>query len=141
MLDSERPTPFGRARTLDGQFDWYQSVDWEWTLEECVEGDSGAVECMTTARNAWSDALGVKPVTGTFLIRFSENGITDITDKSDSFSSQWGPTVFAVFADWVDANHPDDAEMMFDFAQDVDPVIISLYEVNTDRFVQALGGG
>jgi hypothetical protein len=72
---------------LEGQFDWYESVGWEWTVEECVEGDAGSVECTATASNAWSEALDVDPVTGEFVVQFSEDGITGVVDKGESFSS------------------------------------------------------
>jgi hypothetical protein len=132
---------FGRAQTLEGQFDWYESVGWEWTPGECVEGDAGSVECTATASNAWSEALGVDPVTGTFVVQFGENGITEVVDKDDSFANQWLPMVFEVFADWVNANHPDDAEVIFNFEADVNSEILNLYEVNTDRFVEAQKSG
>jgi hypothetical protein len=130
-------TPFGRAGTLEGQFDWYEAVGWKWTLEECVEDDSGTVECTATAQNAWSDALEVESVPGTFVVRFGENGITEILDKGDSFQNQWSPQVFRVFAGWVETNHPEDAAIMFDFSVDVNPEILDLYETNTNRFVEA----
>lgn len=136
-LESPTLSPFGRAQTLEGQFDWYETNSWEWKLEECVEGDSGEVECVATARNAWSDALGVEPVTGTFLVRFGENGITEVADKADSFFSQWSPMVFSFFADWVATNHPADADVMFDFSVEVNPEILNLYQLNTSRFVEA----
>jgi hypothetical protein len=140
-IESEAVALFGRAHTLGGQFDWYESVGWEWTLGECVEGDAGSVECTATASNAWSEALEVDPVTGTFGIQFGEDGITEVVDKGESFASQWLPMVFDVFAGWVNTNYPNDAEVMFDFEVDVNPEILNLYEVNTDRFVNAQQGG
>jgi hypothetical protein len=130
-------TPFGRAGTLEGQFDWYEAVGWKWTLEECVEGDTGTVECTATARNAWSDALEVEPVPGTFVVRFGENGITEIGDKAELFGNKWSAQVFRVFAGWVETNHPEDFAIMFDFSVDVNPQILDLYETNTNRFVEA----
>jgi len=130
-------TPFGRAGTLEGQFDWYEAVGWKWTLEECVEGDTGTVECTATARNAWSDALGVEPVPGVFVVRFGENGITEIGDKAELFGNKWSAQVFRVFAGWVETNHPEDFAIMFDFSVDVNPQILDLYETNTNRFVEA----
>ena len=136
-VDSEAVTPFGRAATVEGQFDWYEAVGWKWTLEECVEGDTGTVKCTATARNAWSDALEVEPVPGTFVVRFGENGISQIVDEADSFASQWSALVFEVFAGWVFTNHPEDAAIMFDFSVDVNPEILDLFETNTNRFVEA----
>ncbi len=138
--ESGQANTFGRASTIDGQFDWYETVGWEWTLDACVEGEE-TVECRAAAHNAWSDALGVEPVTGTFVLTVGEDGITGIVDESDSFISQWSPMVFEVFANWVAANHPEDAEIMFDFSVDANQQILDLYEVNTERFVEAQESG
>lgn len=137
--DSGEANTFGRAPTLESQFDWYQVVGWEWTLEECIETAGGEVECTASASNAWSEALGVEPVTGTFVMEASENGFTRIVDKDESFLGQWTTMVFDLFVDWVVANHPDDADMMFDFSIELNPEILDLYEINTERFVQAQG--
>lgn len=129
--------PHGRGDTLDGQFDWYEAVDWQWQLNECSDRDDGTARCSATASNAWSEALGVEPVTGIFIVRFGENGIIEVEDQVRNFGAQWSPQVFEVFVRWVSDNHPDDAAIMFDFTVDVNPEILSLYEVNTVRFVEA----
>ena len=136
-VDAPDLSPFGRAHTLGGQFDWYEAVGWEWELTQCVDTNDTTAECTATARNSWSDALGVEPISGTFIVRFGDDGITDVTDKSDLFIGQWSPQVFGVFAQWVAENHPNDEAVMFDFAVDINPEILSLYEVNTTRFVEA----
>lgn len=126
---------FGRARTLERQFDWYDAVGWQWTLDECVAQDADDVECVAAASNAWSDALGIEPVTAAFRVDIGDNGILTITDRASMFSRQWAPNVFGVFESWVRANHPDDVVMFT--GQEVDSEILSLYEVNTERFVAA----
>jgi hypothetical protein len=136
-LDSRGPVPFGRSYTLEGAFDWYEAVDWQWQLNECIERRDGAPRCSASANNPWSEALGVEPVTATFIVRFGENGIIEVEDQFDNFLNEWGSQVFGVFAEWVTENHPDDAAVMFDFSVDVNPEILSLYEVNTARFVEA----
>ena len=103
-------------------------------------GATERVECTATATNAWSDALGIEPITGTFLVRFGDDGIAAVGDQFASFGQQWRPMVFEVFAEWVEANHPDDAQVMFNFVVDVNPEILGLYEVNTERFVEAHQG-
>ena len=123
--------------TLEDTFDWYEVVGWKWTLVECVVGDTGTVECTATARNAWSDALGVEPVPGTFVVRFGEKGITEIVDKGDSFLNQWSTQVLEVFAGWVETNHPEDFAMIWG-ESDLNPSEkLDLYETNTNRFVEA----
>lgn len=100
-------------------------------------GATEMVECTATATNAWSDALGIEPVTGTFRVRFGDNGIGAVDNLADSFIRQWSPRAFEPFAAWVRDNHPDDASVMFDLDEDVNSQIVELYATNTDRFVDA----
>lgn len=127
---------FGRAGTLEGQFDWYEAVGWEWRFDGCTDADE-VVVCTATARNPWSDVLDVEPVTGTFEVEVGEAGITAITDRSGSFISQWSSQVFVAFGNWVLDHHPEDGDSMFDFDADVNAAILDLYRVNTERFVEA----
>jgi len=136
-LDSGAGDPFGRARTLEQQFDWYEAVGWQWQFENCVPNDAVSAKCTATASNAWSDALEVDPVTGTFVIRFTDDGIRYVDEQTRSFSSQWVPSVFFEFEEWVETNFPADAETMFNFGIDVNPEILAMYETNTQRFVEA----
>lgn len=135
-LETGAANVFGRTGTLEGQFDWYEAVGWEWTFDGCTDGDA-VVLCIATARNPWSDVLEVGPVAGAFEVEVGESGITAITDKSGSFISQWSPQVFEVFGNWVLDFHPEGGALMFDFEVDVDPEILDLYRVNTERFVDA----
>ena len=127
---------FGRARTITGQFDWYEAVEFRWALDQCIETAEGAVECAVTGRNAWSDALGVAPVAGTYIMNISESGITDIVEKRESFRNQWLPQVYDIFNKWVVDNHPADAPIMWS-ESDITPEVLELFEINTERFVEA----
>lgn len=131
---------FGRAHALAGQFDWYEAVDWHWDLDVCTRVEDRSVECVVSATNAWSDAIGLGPVVGTYVLEFSEQGIVGIIDKANGFADRWGSQVFTPFAEWVQENHPSEASVMFAFENDVTPQILDLYEVNTQRFVEAISG-
>lgn len=132
----------GRAFTLDDQFDWYEVVGWRWRLGECTTSNAGpdTVECTISARNAWSDSLGLEPITGSYSLRFSEAGIVELRNPLGEFAGQWNADVFGVFEDWVRENHPADADIMFNFSVDVNDEILRLYELNTARFVDAQQG-
>ena len=127
---------FGRAHTIEGQFDWYEAVGFRWALDHCVETAEGAIECMVTGRNDWSEALGVAPVPGTFIMNVGESGITDISEKRESFRIQWLAQVYDIFFGWVETHHPEDAPIMWNDS-DVTPEVLELFEINTARFVQA----
>lgn len=137
--ESSRVSPYGRAGTLAGQFDWYEAVGWRWTFDECVMIDSERAQCSAAASNPWSDALDVEPVAAQFFMTFSDAGITSVS-VGGVFPSEWGSMVFNPFADWVQQNHPEDAATMF-APEDVNADILALYEVNTERFVEAHENG
>jgi hypothetical protein len=137
LLESGAGDPFGRAQMLEQQFDWYDAVGWQWALQNCVMSDAGVVECTASASNAWSEALGLEPVPGTFVVRYGDGGITTVKDQSASISSQWLPNVYRVFERWVQEHYPEDAQSMFNLSVGVDPEILAMYELNTERFVEA----
>lgn len=118
-------SPFGRTETLEGPFDWYEAVGWKWALE-CVSGDTGAVECTASASDAWSDASGVEPVTGTFLVRFDDVGIATV-DPQPQCGAQWSTMVFEPIFAWVRTTHPDDADVMWGSEEDVNAEILALF--------------
>ena len=132
---------FGRAWTLEHQFDWYEATGWQWILDQCVEVEGGAIECTVTARNDWSDAIGLEPIVGVHEVEVAETGITAIVDKDENFRSQWIPRVFEVFGAWVGTHHPEDAAIMFNRTVDLNEEILELYEINTARFVEAYPTG
>lgn len=140
-LAADEVNTFGRAHTLDGQFDWYESVGFRWALDRCVEATAEEIECTVTAANDWTDALDVDPVEATYVMEVDEDGVTAIIDPLDRFGMEWSTVAFEVFADWVATNHPDDAELMFNFDLPTDQEILDLYRRNTDRFVEAHTGG
>ena len=127
---------FGRASTLETNFDWYEAVGWQWTLDQCVEVEGGDIECTVTTRNDWSDAIGLEPIVSVQHMEVGDTGITAIIDKDENFRSQWIPKSFEIFASWVEAHHPEDVPIMFG-PDDVNQQILDLYEINTERFVEA----
>ena len=137
---AEGANTFGRAHTLEGQFDWYEAVGFRWAFDQCIETAESEIECTVSGRNDWSDALGLEPITGTFVMEIGPSGITEVIDKDESFTSQWLPLAFDVFADWVETNHPADAAVMWT-DDDVSPEVLELFALNTERFVQAQSNG
>lgn len=135
ILESGGGVLFGRAETLEGQLDWYESIGWEWAFEGCEAGATATVaECTATVSNPWSDSVGASPVGGTYIVRFGDDGIRSI--DTSTFGRTWGDQVFKVFESWVLEHHPDDAAVMFSDV-DVNQEILDLYEVNTARFAEA----
>jgi hypothetical protein len=128
---------FGRAWHLEDQFDWYEATGWQWTVEQCVEVRDPVIECTVTARNDWSDAIGLEPIVGVYEVEVGASGITALIDKDENFRSQWIPRSFEVFDRWVTTHHPADADIMFDRDRDLNPEMLEFYRINTVRFVEA----
>jgi hypothetical protein len=139
LLDAEPMSMPGRAYTLERQFDWWEVVGWQWTLQGCSPDDAfpDDVQCAVTAKNDWTEATGVEPVDGTFIHQFDDDGY--ITIVSDSFMDQWLARGWEPFRDWVEENHPDDLEVMLADGQ-VNTEILELYRINTERYVDAQRG-
>lgn len=136
LRDGDFVSPPGRGDSIVSSLAWYEVVGWEWTFGSCRADTDVVAICFATARNAWSDALGVEPVTGEFRLRLIDGVIISVELWTDSFVSQWGPQVFEVFVRWVEANHPEEAAIMFS-ENPIDDEILELYRVNTERFVAA----
>jgi hypothetical protein len=127
---------FGRAHTIEGQFEWYEAVGFRWDLEKCIETAQESIECTVTGRNDWSDAIGIDPVRGTYFMEFGENGITNIIEQRESFVRQWLPDVFDTFSRWVSTYHPEDAPIMWNDSE-LTQEGLELFRINTARFVEA----
>ena len=124
-------------------FDWYRALNWNWTRGECAEpsnppGEGGTiVQCSTEFESDWTRALGHAPITADVQILVSEGAITTLTSALDiEFEGVWG-----AFFTWIDANHPDDIDQMYD---SVGPLLdddsIALWEQYTDEFVEEMTG-
>ena len=122
-------------------FDWYRALNWNWTRGECAEPSSGEggtlVQCSTEIENDWTRTLGHAPITADVRILTSDGAITNlISTLDDEFSGVWG-----AFFTWIEENHPDDIDQMYD---SVGPLLdadsIALWEQHTREFVASAGG-
>ncbi len=124
---------------LPALFDFLRAVDWRWTVGECTETATGpAVEvtCTYTHNNAWTRALGVEPVTGTFNFVVSDGEIAELNHIFNW--SDFAP-VLAAFTEWVGSNHLEDMDVMIASAGYVlTPESIALWEQYTSEFVASV---
>ncbi len=122
--------------------DYERVTGWRFTQPECtatVVGPPVEVTCTYTMQNAWSQALGVGPFTGSsFDFVIADGQIEQISHDFDF--SRFSPQVWEVLKAWVRSNHPDDFDVMFDLsgANDVPiktPEAVALWEQHTIEFV------
>ena len=95
-----------------------QVTGWRYMQPECtaiVPGPPIQVSCTYAMQNAWSQALGVGPFTGSnFTFVIADGQIQQVTHFFDF--SEFDPQVYAVFQEWLTATHPNDVGVMFDSA-------------------------
>jgi hypothetical protein len=126
---------------LPAWFDLLRAVDWRWTVGECAETATGAaaeVTCTYTHNNAWTRALGVEPLTGTFNFVVSDG---EIAELNHIFNRADFSPVFAAFTGWVGSNHLEDMDVMFTSVVGVyvlTPESIALWEQYTNEFVASV---
>ena len=120
-----------------------QATGWRYLQPECtaiVPGPPIQVSCTYTMENAWSQALGVGPFTGSnFTFVIADGQIQQITHVFDF--SQFSPQVYEVFLDWLTATHPNDDDVMINPTTgnfNVTPESIALFEHHTIEFVASL---
>jgi hypothetical protein len=89
--------------------------------------------------NAWSQALGVGPFTGSsFDFTIADGQIQQLIDNRDF--NQFSGQVWDVFTAWLSDTHPDDVDVIFERVGSNDiPLItleaIALWEQHTTEFV------
>ena len=97
--------------------------------------------CSYTMENAWSQALGVGPFTGsTFEFVIADGQIQQIIHYFDF--NLFAPQVFEVWVAWLNDTHPDDVDVMYDFTDGVatihsTPEALALQEQYTNEFVES----
>ena len=100
---------------------------------------SDQVKCTYTMQNAWSEAIGVGPFTGSsFRFEIADGRIQKVTHHFDF--SEFDPYVFAVFEEWLTDAYPDDVDVMFSSSGNfsLTPEAIALFEQHTTEFVSSL---
>ncbi len=121
--------------------DFERVTEWRFLQPECTATEVGSpieVTCTYAMENAWSQALGVGPFTGSsFTFVIDEGVIQQITHYFDF--NLFSPQVFEVWVAWLTANHPDDLDTMYDLTGTVPivhstPEALTLQEQYTDEF-------
>ena len=102
-------------------------------------GPPTEVSCTYTMANAWSQALGVGPFTGSsFDITIADGQIQQVTSNFNTSGFSW--QVWDVFTGWLRDTHPDDVDVMFERVGGNDvplknPEAIALWAQHTTEFV------
>ena len=120
-----------------------QATGWRYMQPQCttiMPDPPIQVSCTYTMQNAWSEALGVGPFTGSnFTFVIADGQIQHITHVFDF--SQFSPQVYDVFLDWLTATHPNDIAVMLNSTTgnfNVTPESIALFKHHTTEFVASL---
>ena len=130
----------GSVGDYAAQYEWYRAVEWRWEAGECVEtprGLTSEVSCAYTHHNAWMDATGAEPGSGSFEFLISQSKITELSISFTTFPA-WDQ-----FRAWVDANHPEDLSVMYESGGGFQPPrytpeSMALWEQYTSEFVASV---
>jgi hypothetical protein len=114
-----------------------QVTGWRYMQPECtaiVPSPPIQVSCTYTMQNAWSEALGVGPFTGSnFTFVIADGQIQQVTHFFDF--SEFDPQVYAIFQEWLTATHPNDVGVMYNGGVfSLTPESIALFEHHTTEF-------
>ena len=132
--------PFGRAFTLEGQFDWYEAVGWEWDARRVWTGQNrnGRMHGDRAERLVRCSRSG----SGNRYVRGSVRyGRHHLRHREARIVLQ--PMASARVRDLLRLGRRQSSSrrrVMFEFSVDVNPEILELYAVNTRRFVDAHEG-
>jgi hypothetical protein len=117
-------------------------TEWRFRDAECAATEVGPpieVTCTYVMENAWSQALGVGPFTGSsFTVLIDDGQIQQVTHSFDV--NLFSPQVFEVWVQWLNDTHSDDVDTMYDFTGPVPiahstPEALNLQEQYTDEFI------
>ena len=119
-----------------------QATGWRYMRPDCtatVPEPPITVTCTYTMQNAWSQAIGVEPFTGSsFEFVIADGQIQQVTHDFDV--SEFGPQVFDVFVAWLSDTYPDDVDVMLDSSSgnfSLTPEALALFEQHTTEFVSS----
>jgi len=128
---------------------WLETLDWRYTAEECNQvavGPPVEVTCSYSYENAWTQALGVGPYSGSSMRFFIADG--QIQQLNNTFITNTGFSVQAweVFTDWVSDTHPENLNVIIDLGIEgrtadvpiVTPEALVLWEQYTNEFVASV---
>lgn len=120
-----------------------RATGWRYMQPECtgnLPGPLNQVSCTYTMQNAWSQALGVGPFTGSNFRFVIADGQIEQVLHIFRFST-FDPQVYTVFQDWLIATHPNDVGVMYDSDSanfNLTPEAIALFEQHTTEFVSSV---
>ena len=118
-----------------------QATGWRYMEPSCraTVGDPPVqVTCAYVMQNAWSQALGVGPFTGSRFYFVIDNG--QIEQVNHGFDFSRFSQVYNVFFEWVSDAHPGDADVMIADSSGnfrLTPEAIALFEQYTTEFVSS----
>jgi Tol biopolymer transport system component len=126
---------------------WLEAVRDQRTLDSCdrvsSSADGTAIRCTYEFHSFGSDELGRGPFRGSYFdLTVRDGKIVQATETIEI--SEFSPQMWEPFADWMDANYPADADVMYSDATRTEPrrtdESIQLWEQHIREYVDAHAG-
>jgi hypothetical protein len=111
--------------------DWFRALDWEFEARGCGPLRYIFFSCAYRYENNLTQAVGAEPVTGSFFLTITTDGIDTITSQFGYYQA-WD-----MFLAWASAEHPAELEVMLrpdSQSPRLDETSINLWDLYTDRF-------
>jgi hypothetical protein len=137
-FDSSAPGMFSESLEpghLPALHDWYRAIEWVWEDRGCGRLRYTFVSCAYRYENRLTRAVRAEPVTGSFLLTISDDGIETVRNEFGYYLG-WD-----MFLDWASNTHADDFGQMFDAANSfpfLDEPSIALWERHSEEFVDVV---
>jgi hypothetical protein len=126
-------------------WDHDRAIGWTFDVQDCevMTGAEGStpVDCTVLVETDLTRALGLEPATGTYRVVVNESG--QITVSSWTLLDQGGlPAAWIEFQNWMEENHPDDIEVMYDPAggASFSEESVALWDQYNDEYLASLEG-
>ena len=136
------------AADLPMLYQAFEILDWQFVEDECTETplvDPGTVRCTYTLENAWSRALGVEPVSGSYDFIVTDGLITRMTHNFNY--PEFSPRVWEVTMAWVSQTYSSDLDLLLDTSTPpvarlrLTPEALERWEQVSREFVEAVESG
>jgi len=139
VLDAGQDGPDVLAEDfLPGLVEFERITDRTYTFEVCVEDSQAQASCTVALEDDMSRALGVDPFNARFLFDISEGKIDEVAFiwNGDRTYAEVAREVIA----WMERNHAEDVEIMFDDSRYLAAEGLALWEEHIPEFVASLEG-
>lgn len=112
----------GTPMDITGYVRWLEAYDWRLIDPTCEQSNEFQVVCRHTISNRLTRHVGLEgDVDGTLRLRFESGALTRVSDEVLWSTTAYSRLAFSPFFDWVNENHNEAVETMWDTSPGISP--------------------